>query len=368
MKGSTSTSRSWIVACLSLGLSTAALVIALAAPKAPTLPRLDLHPNGILSAEELRIAKSVAAGVALRQMGDWDRDLYLAAGGEDRHWEAVKQSVDHLVSLGADAGPGVHILLSDTLLPSWSTSHENAMRVIERLDPSIPWVKMACYSALDSDRWDTVERAALWLVQNSPEDVVSTAVMMARHRDTYGLALFIFGQLHLNGHIATGAGSWARARYGALEWILNDAQAEPALRADAAVLAALCEYQYAIPDLLDLLDDERDTKIDFFPKEGWKDFAHLQPEASDDDLVTVRVNDAAVWALQKLTGEDFGFTTCHESRKDMPQIVERARKCVKEIIAEREAQRAEEQKKLDALREHLRKRLKRDGQLRAAPE
>jgi len=105
------------------------------------------------------------------------------------------------------------------------------------------------------------------------------------------------------------------------------ADAIPTVRAVAILTAARLRIEGALPRLLALLDDSAEaiTGRWFVPAELiWQE----PPRRTTDPggSIEPRVNELAAHAIQEITGKDFGFRACFESRNKMPEIIARIRK------------------------------------------
>lgn len=89
-----------------------------------------------------------------------------------------------------------------------------------------------------------------------------------------------------------------------------------------AVVAYKCEA--ALPHALALLSDTRKLLRWRFPDEDKFRYTAANKEAGSQ--YEIRVCELAAWAVEQLTGKDYGFVACYESRDDMPEIIERIRK------------------------------------------
>jgi hypothetical protein len=113
------------------------------------------------------------------------------------------------------------------------------------------------------------------------------------------------------------------------------------LRMNAARIAGVVRCIPALPEMEKLLDDKRFGELlqhrrlrtlpkDYVhPSEGIAGDMRNFPDGERDP----RVCEVAAWSIQRVLGKDIGFRTCAESRKDMPEIMKRAREAIKEFNA-----------------------------------
>jgi len=343
MEPSEKRSRSWIMACVAVVLSAAALSIALSGyAKADSVA----SRHGILTPEELRIARSIIYAQALRYEWGWGSDhMMYDSKNPPPYAQRALEIEDRLASYGEDAVFGVRML----------TDYRGGAptNLMERLDPSTSWLKDAYMEVLRGERpfaqrrvLDTKKDAADWLIKHHPVVALRYAPRVARNIFTQELALKMLRRLRKTGIGVDDNEYGDDSDYrNTLARIMENKQSYVHNRVAAASLAGEWNMQKLLPGLIYMLDDERDTGWkEWWEKDPWwKGFT--PPTPAGVEPVTVRVNDVAIWSIQKLTGEDFGYTSCRESRKNMPKIVKRIREHYPEIMQELAAE--EERMKMD---------------------
>jgi hypothetical protein len=113
------------------------------------------------------------------------------------------------------------------------------------------------------------------------------------------------------------------------------------LRMNAARIAGVVRSIPALPEMAKLLDDKRFMRLQqgawmrtlpkgyVCPSQGIAGDMRNFPDGERDP----RICEVAAWSIQRILDRDIGFRTCAESRKDMPEIMKRAREAIGEFNA-----------------------------------
>jgi hypothetical protein len=377
-----------------LAASVIALVLSLAALRTRGGPCVGhvLQPSNSPGADhgltpyELRVSRSLLYGHALaeqiRESGEfWS--LAPLENPEDRNKKPVPTYVlaRKLASLGDDAKWGVFFLANDE--SRWREGRQGARGVIKKLRfPSTPLWELTPREAKPVADFPWMFRAAQMLAFAEPSwssyasgfDSLCAelakpylsewhAGKILRMRQEEGgvwsedvrRVLKIVELAHLSGNdLRHSKGVLAKLQVALQydfhreaerdkDWV-TEADIELGIvdfRMDAARIAGVVRCIPALPEMEKLLDDKRFGELQkgpwmrtlpkgyVCPSQGIAGDMRDLPDGERDP----RVCEVAAWAIQRILDKDIGFRTCAESRKDMPDIIKRAREAIKEFNA-----------------------------------
>jgi hypothetical protein len=107
--------------------------------------------------------------------------------------------------------------------------------------------------------------------------------------------------------------------------LIEDEVASP--RTVALGIAAEFRVRSVLPELLDLLNDRTtvDTSLTTYLSRAVFWGEPPEPTGPEAQRFGATMGQLAAYAIQEITGRDFAFRSCYESRKEMPQIIQRIR-------------------------------------------
>jgi len=249
------------------------------------------------------------------------------------HIDELHRYIDALVCMGEDAVPGliallnnkdqrVHMLVFDVMerlqypgLP-WAELSRTAERRTRPRPERIPWLEPVIKAACEHES-SLVRQVAVRVAPAHLGDASLPFLVEALNdRDPWVRTCALFSL----GHLRAASGGELRM---AIVWGITDPHA---VVASAAMLAAAeHKLKRAVPLLVALLDDVREIKnIVAFPREVLWDKVPLDTKGSGAEFKP-RVQELAAHCIQEITGRNFGFSTCYESRASMREIARRIR-------------------------------------------
>lgn len=97
------------------------------------------------------------------------------------------------------------------------------------------------------------------------------------------------------------------------------------VRATAILAAARLRVRVALPELLDALVDERPAHVGSY---GVSELIHMPGNHAESGLSEHLVCHYAAYAIQQITGNDFGFVSFQQGSAEMAEIIERMLDCL----------------------------------------
>lgn len=245
----------------------------------------------------------------------------------------AERALDELVAMGPDAVPGISLLIESDVsqirdLAGYAMAAMEHGCTIQEFQSGVladgsplpeakrcPWMEGIVLEAARSAHVDT-RRFALEFACLQTSEPAAVLAKLAQDGDdeTRWRATERLGMCE-----RTGA-----AGLETLRGLLDDPSAEVACAAALAV--GLRKDQRSLSQLLLLLDDDR--QVDGFTTANsdvmWKGYRGgiAQPKAA--------VREVAAWAIQRITGNDYGFVSCLASRPDIEAIIKRIRADVRD--------------------------------------
>jgi len=251
--------------------------------------------------------------------------------------EQYKQAIDRLAGLGKDSVPGLMKMLDDedpniraevfTVIArqaypqlSWkemmALHWEGAAPEPQRL----PWLQGVMDEAY-GDKTRLIRELAVEAIRQHSLDCRSTVIEATSDREPAVRAL---------AYRALGSVSGIDEAQ-MLEVFGRGLQDKSArVRGCVLVCVAHMKLEQLLPDIIALLKDESEAGTQSCIPNAivWRTVP--QNMSDPGGSFEPQVRHLAAYAIQQITGEDFGFTTCYESRDDMDEIVAR----IKEELGE----------------------------------
>ena len=269
----------------------------------------------------------------------------------------IQAELDALVGMGERARPGIEWLMCERLKATLdSKSRRNMEQVIDMVVsratwPSEPWAKDEPWPSGGGDearrrarrvRQPWLGAFLLKLVKHHLTDTRAPYMSLAVFHCpgcAADLVWFVESDVdpfiralatHLLGESSTLAESQLA---GVLARVaVEDEHALP--RTAAVTVAAKARLKWTIPTLVRLLVDDTGADMGFgapFDPDRRVLWGVRQGAVgAETDGFRVTIGQLAAYAIQQITGRDFGFKSCYESRNDMPKIIQRIRAALPE--------------------------------------
>ncbi len=264
---------------------------------------------------------------------------------------ARQKCIDELARLGEDALPGLERILHGHLSRSLGGTREQDGRVVDLIlgrftAPREPWEPDAL--AFQVDYGETHEEAMKRAVRRPWLRPFLLKVL--KHHFTSQRRFFLWGVwYHLKDPVPdlcefAGADPDPSVRANALilltevsplprealrevlpQVLRREQVASP--RTVALGIAAEFRVRSVLPELLDLLNSRTtvDTSLTTYLSRAVFWGEPPEPTGPEAQRFAATMGQLAAYAIQEITGRDFGFKSCYQSRGEMPQIIERIR-------------------------------------------
>lgn len=244
-------------------------------------------------------------------------------GDREAQWRATdalvskgERSVDDLLELLRDDDPEIRTLCFDMIerMTFPDVPWEQFTELVEEgtlPEPRrLPWLKPVVLKACSHSSPVIRQVAVRWLVPvHIPEAASDLLADGSKDKDRAVRACAYYGMSQDSVDISP-----------RLEKALLRGLKDPdtMVKSSAIITVAKRKTTSAVPSLLELLDDTnlvRNTVL-----------VPGSVISSKSDSFEPEIRQLGVYAVQKVTGRDFGFVSCYGSRDDMPEIIKRIRR------------------------------------------